>query len=245
MKHKKIKFIVLTIALISLLASCGESETSSKEVNSTQSETENASSNASSNESEVNSEEISEVVSQSGNVMDDVVLKSAGTETDGKLDVYIDYYKGTSPVVTISNPDDSTIRYATLSAFYKNESIKEVTLPDTVTKIRSECFAFCKNLEKVNLGVGIKEIHSNAFVGCVNLKQVIFGDKLEKIEEDAFLACTSLEEIIIPPSCVEIADTAFASVYENVKIKIKGEKGSYAEEFAKANDLPFEEYNFN
>ncbi len=243
MKHKKIKFIAFTVALISLLASCGESETSSKEVNSTQSETENASSNASSNESKVNSEEISEVVSQSGNVMDDVILKSANEETDGKLDVYIDSYQGKSPVVTISNPDDSTIRFVEIKAFYKNESIKEVTLPDTVTEIRSDCFAFCKNLEKVYLGTEITEIHDHAFFRCSNLKQVILGDKLEKIEEYAFSACTSLEEIIIPPSCIEIGNISFAMVAEN--FKIKGEKGSYAEEYAKANEIPFEEYNFN
>ncbi|MBO7254260.1 MAG: leucine-rich repeat domain-containing protein, partial [Clostridia bacterium] len=178
-----------------------------------------------------------------GNVAEEVVLWSAGTETDGKLDVYVEKYKGKSPIVNISNPDDSTIRFVAIKAFYENESIKEVTLPDTVTEIRSQCFAFCENLEKVNLGKGIEEIHSNAFVGCVNLKQVILEDKLKKIEEYAFSLCKSLEEIIIPPSCVEITNNAFAGNSEN--FKIKGEKGSYAEEFAKANDIPFEEYEFN
>ena len=239
MKNRKIKALALTMVIIALLASCGQNETASTDTNSAQSNAESVSVN----DSQTNSEDKNSSSSQSGNVAEEVVLDTLYTETDGKKDVYIKKYKGTSPIVNISNPDDSTIRYVTLKAFYENESIKEVTLPDTVTKIRSQCFAFCKNLEKVNLGKGIEEIHSNAFTACTSLKQVILGDKLEKIEEYAFSACTSLEEIIIPPSCVEIENTSFAMVAEN--FKIKGEKGSYAEEYAKANDIPFEEYEFN
>ena len=239
MKKRKIKTLALTMVIIALLASCGQNETASTDTNSAQSNAESVSVN----DSQTNSEDENSSSSQSGNVAEEVVLWSAGTETDGKLDVYVEKYKGKSPIVNISNPDDSTIRFVAIKAFYENESIKEVTLPDTVTKIRSKCFAFCENLEKVYLGTEITEIHDHAFFRCSNLKQVILGDKLEKIEEYAFSACTSLEEIIIPPSCIEIADTAFASVSEN--FKIKGEKGSYAEEYAKANDIPFEEYEFN
>ncbi len=239
MKKRKIKTLALTMVIIALLASCGQNETASTDTNSAQSNAENVSVN----DSQTNSEDKNSSSSQSGNVMDDVILKSAGTETDGKLDVYIDAYQGTSPIVNISNPDDSTIRFVAIKAFYKNESIKEVTLPDTVTEIRSDCFAMCENLEKVNLGKGIKEIHSNAFFRCSKLKQVVLGDKLEKIEDYAFLFCTNLEEVIIPPSCVEIEKKAFNSVSEN--FKIKGEKGSYAEEFAKMKNIPFEEYEFN
>ena len=239
MKNRKIKTLALTMVLIALLASCGQNETASTDTNSAQSNAENVSVN----DSQTNSEDKNSSSSQSGNVMDDVILKSANEETDGKLDVYIDSYQGKNPIVNISNPDDSTIRFVEIKAFYKNESIKEVTLPDTVTEIRSDCFAFCKNLEKVYLGTEITEIQHHAFFNCTNLKQVVLGDKLEKIEKYAFSACTSLEEIIIPPSCVEIAKNAFSGKAEN--FKIKGEKGSYAEEYAKANDIPFEEYEFN
>ena len=53
----------------------------------------------------------------------------------------------------------------------------------------------------------------------------------------AFANCPKLESVYIPASVTEISDKAFKN---SSAVTIKGIVGSYAEEYAKANNIPFE-----
>lgn len=52
-----------------------------------------------------------------------------------------------------------------------------------------------------------------------------------------FANCPKLESVYIPTSVTEISDKAFKN---SSAVTIKGSYGSYAEEYAKANNIPFE-----
>ncbi len=239
MKHNKIKLLALSLLVLSLLSSCGEGDSSSKETSTQESKSESVSSPSSSDASI----SVSETTSENSGINEGVTFSTLYTFTDGKReDVCVAGYRGTNPVLNIVEEPDKNIQFVLWKAFAENEIIKEVSFPDTIFCVDTHAFALCKNLEKVSLGEGLKEIKDNAFINCFNLKSVDFGDKLEKIGDQAFLSCKALEEITIPPSCVEISISAFAGTHEN--FKIKGKAGSYAETYAKENNIAFEANEF-
>jgi len=94
----------------------------------------------------------------------------------------------------------------------------------------------------ITLSDKIKVISIQAFDSCTKLKSVRIADGLEKIETFAFYNCTSLKKVYIPSSVSEIDYTAFVNCSE---LTIYGEKGSYAETFAKEKNIPFETALFN
>ena len=117
------------------------------------------------------------------------------------------------------------------------------TVPEKIDSLqRWESFRFCSKLTDITLSDKIKVISIQAFDSCTKLKSVRIADGLEKIETFAFYNCTSLKKVYIPSSVSEIDYTAFINCSE---LTIYGEKGSYAETFAKEKNIPFETALFN
>ena len=75
---------------------------------------------------------------------------------------------------TISFADDAkTIP----SSHFANTSIDEITIPDSVTCIKSCAFEYCESLESVTIGNSVKEIADDAFSGCDALENVYLGSQ--------------------------------------------------------------------
>ena len=104
-------------------------------------------------------------------------------------------------------------------------------------KIRGVAFDACENLETVVLPNGIQEIFVGTFSGCTNLKNIKMPDSVQKIGEYAFAWCDNLENVSIPLGVTYIADDAFNG---SEKLVLNVFKGSYAEKYAEANNIPFE-----
>ena len=150
---------------------------------------------------------------------------------------------------------------------FRNSSVKEVLLPETVKTIEESAFAFSKT-EKITLPQTITEIPEMCFYGSENLNEVILPETLKTIKANAFSNCTSLENIylpygietiegaafhcagfksvIIPDSVKNIGNYAFgyysADDIEFVKdeaFEIQGRSGTVAEEYAVANGFKF------
>ncbi len=65
----------------------------------------------------------------------------------------------------------------TIASLEKLSQLKEISLPDSVTKIAGSAFYGCYSLETVNLSENIKTISNHAFDGCESLKSfTINGD---------------------------------------------------------------------
>ena len=75
------------------------------------------------------------------------------------------------------------------------------------------------------------------FYKCSSLKNVTLPETCTSVGSYAFANCPKLESVYIPTSVTEISDKAFKN---SSAVTIKGSYGSYAEEYAKANNIPFE-----
>ena len=94
-------------------------------------------------------------------------------------------------------------------AFQNCKLLKNVTIPDSVTKIGQAAFNGCSQLESVKLGNGVVTIDGRAFKECVSLKEIIITDNVTSIGDSAFYKCRNLERVILGKNVQVIGDYAF------------------------------------
>ena len=92
---------------------------------------------------------------------------------------------------------------------FREEEIRSVVIPDTVTKIGAYAFWGCPQLTSVNFGKGITRIGSGAFYECIALDNVNIPNGCTNIDSYAFCGCTSLKRIFIPRTVSVVGANAF------------------------------------
>lgn len=99
----------------------------------------------------------------------------------------------------------STSSSSGYSPFYRNTSLRSVTITNAETKIYDNEFYGCSNLQEFRCGDGITTIGQRAFSGCSALKTYSSGSKVESIGAEAFSDCTALTSFTscaaVPPTC--------------------------------------------
>ena len=121
-------------------------------------------------------------------------------------------------------------------AFTNCTGLTSVTIGDGVTAINDHTFARCTSLTNVNMGKNVTEIYMGAFYGCTSLTSITIPNGVTTIDLWTFLDCTSLTSVTIPSSVTLINLEAFGGC---AGLTIYGVKGSYAETYAKENNIPF------
>ena len=116
--------------------------------------------------------------------------------------ISIDKYIGNAAEVVIPDTIDGIPVTLILSYSFYKTSIKEVVIPETVTKIGEAAFRECKSLEKVFLPSKLKEIHESAFMYCESLYFIELPSSLEYLSTDVFDGCKSLKSLRIPQNCL-------------------------------------------
>lgn len=97
-----------------------------------------------------------------------------------------------------------------LILFPIGNSITEYTIPDSVTVIEENVFAFCKYLVSIAIPDGVTSIGENAFSYCYSLKSVTIPDSVTEIKKHAFYTCEALKSMTIPENVTIIGDSAFS-----------------------------------
>ena len=91
------------------------------------------------------------------------------------------------------------------SPFYRNTTLRTVTITDRETEISPNEFYGCTNLKNVTIGDGVTTIGNWAFSGCASLDYFSFGSAVETIGQEAFSDCTAMTKLIshsaTPPAC--------------------------------------------
>jgi len=91
------------------------------------------------------------------------------------------------------------------SPFYRNTSLRTVTITDTETTVYDNEFYGCTNLKNVKIGNGVTSFGMYAFSGCSAIEAFEFGSHVETIGAEAFSDCTSMTKLVshnpVPPVC--------------------------------------------
>lgn len=95
------------------------------------------------------------------------------------------------------------------SAFYDNDYITEVTIPNSVVSIGNHAFYSCDNLTSISLPQSVKKIEYNAFRECRNLQSVTLNNGLETIGYGVFYNCRRLQNVTLPSTLKTIGYDAF------------------------------------
>ena len=95
------------------------------------------------------------------------------------------------------------------SAFWFNNNVTSITIPESVTTLSYAAFSYCESLVSISLPSSISSVDACTFTGCANLTSVTISDGIDNISDDMFSGCSKLESISIPDSVTRIGDRAF------------------------------------
>ena len=157
--------------------------------------------------------------------------------------------------VTIPESVTSFGRYA----FCGCKSLVKLIIPKGIKEIPNETFAHCESLTELCVPEDVKYIGNQAFFSCCMLKSFSIPELVTCIGVQTFSYCTSLTEIHIPNNVTQILNYAFdgcgnltrITIPTGVneigmgafrgcpKLSIHAPAGSYAEQYAKENNIPF------
>jgi uncharacterized repeat protein (TIGR02543 family) len=82
------------------------------------------------------------------------------------------------------------------AAFNGCQTLKEVTLPDSIKRIGSEAFYGCTNLKSTTLPQNLTAIEDHAFYECSSLTSITLPDSVTSIGKCAFFGCTRLSKVV-------------------------------------------------
>ena len=98
-------------------------------------------------------------------------------------------------------------------AFFDNQSLKSVALPDSITSIGYGAFSTCNNLESVDLGEGLTYLGQSAFSDCTSIESIALPESLEEMGGAVFYGCSKLKAITIPSKITTIGGSMFDACY--------------------------------
>ena len=105
---------------------------------------------------------------------------------------------------------NSNPMYYAKNLYLNNTLLTDVTIPDSVTGIKSYTFRGCRDLTSVTIHDNVTSIGYGAFSGCSSLPDITIPDSVTSIDGAAFSGCSSLTDITIPDSVTSLGDFAFS-----------------------------------
>lgn len=133
---------------------------------------------------------------------------------------------------------DYTVTRIGADAFWANEDLNSVTIPNSVTSIGSGAFSACWNLTSVIVSNSVTSIGQSAFSQCTSLLSVNIPNSIACIESATFFGCQSLTSVTIPNSVTNIGMQAFMACISLTSVTIPNTVTSIGEgAFAACNTL--------
>lgn len=128
---------------------------------------------------------------------------------DGK-GVVIKEYKGKDTAVKIPEKIEGlpVVEIGSM-AFFSNDKMTSVTIPETVTVIGSNAFSGCSGLTAVTIPSKVTTLDDSAFSGCTGLTKIEIPESVTEIGSQVFSSCKNLAEIVIPKTVTQIGSSTF------------------------------------
>ncbi len=97
----------------------------------------------------------------------------------------------------------------------------ELVIPEGVTGIGFQAFAWCQKLTHVVIPEGVTRIEESAFIRCEGMTDVELPESLTVIDRWAFEQCSSLKSVVIPEGVEKIEEMTFGNcgALESVEIR--------------------------
>ena len=106
------------------------------------------------------------------------------------------------------------------NAFYNQQALKTVFLPNTIEIIGDSAFALCGSLNQIQLPSSLKTIGEKAFYNCKKLHSINLPDGLKTIKNSAFASCSGLDSIFFPDGIITISDKVCQNCHHLQSISI-------------------------
>ena len=97
----------------------------------------------------------------------------------------------------------------------EGSGIRQLTVPQTVTKIGYSAFAGCTQLTAITLPAGLRELGSEAFKGCTALTGVALPDSLTALGYGVFRNCSALTAAEFPAGIAPVSWSSGSSMLRN------------------------------
>ena len=94
--------------------------------------------------------------------------------------------------------------------YLNGEEIKDLVIPNTISRINEGALLGCSGLTSVTIPNSVTSIGSSAFDGCSGLTSVTIPNGVTSIGDYAFASCSGLTSITIPNSVTSIGTQAFS-----------------------------------
>lgn len=138
--------------------------------------------------------------------------------------------------------------------FNNCNSLNYLSIPKSVTSIGYQAFGGCSRLTSITVPDSVTAIGGSVFVGSgitapvivkkgeilcyvpTSMESYVIPGSVKTINGGAFVECSNLASVTIPDSVESIGDAAFEKCED---VAIYGVAGSYAEQYAKSNKIPF------
>lgn len=142
-----------------------------------------------------------------------------GTEDTIVIPEYVKYNNEIYTVTALKNCSNNHTAWKLASEptptdhrFRENDTVKNITILDNITKIDKNLFYGNTTIESVSIPDSVKELGGYMFFGCTNLKKCRLSNSITTIPSFIFRDCNLLEEVNIPESVIEIQNYAFSNV---------------------------------
>ena len=143
-------------------------------------------------------------------------------------------FNGCSNLSSVWIPD--SISLIENCAFHTCTGLSSITIPESVTRIGKWAFKDCFGLKSVTIQGSVTSIGEGAFDGCKSLSSVTFTGSVTRIDKEAFRKCKSLNSVVFVSGVKAMTSDAFSDCK---KLTIHAPAGSFAERYAKKNNIPF------
>ena len=140
---------------------------------------------------------------------DDGTAYTYTTRSDGTIEILS--YTGKRRMITVPSViEGKTVTSIGEYAFYGNQRLTMVKLPETLTNIGAYAFGQCTRLTSIELPETVQTIAEGAFRDCARLSyvEVVTGGALESVGSQAFAYC-GITTFEIPAKLSQLAADAF------------------------------------
>ena len=131
----------------------------------------------------------------------------------------------------LGNFKESNGRFSDIFEEKVPQTLKNVTITDSLVSINENAFSNCDYLERIVLPNTVTSIGSYAFASCSRLSYIDLSENLISIGDFAFQYCLSLTAFTLPNSLKSIGNGAFESCYHLYEVKNNSQIGITENQF--------------